>query len=71
MKTLIAVTALTAFIWFNWDKVPQPIKKVLGGIKTVSGEVIEKGQDMPDPVKQYVDSVFAPKVDKLKEKLRR
>jgi len=70
MKTLILLLILTALITFNWDKVPTPVKKAMWGVKSVAGNVYEKGLDMPAPVKKYVDTTIAPKAKKLKEKFQ-
>lgn len=67
MKTLIVIIALMAIVAFNWDKVPQPVKNVLGDVKTVSGEVLERGKDMPEPVEEYVAQKITPKAKKIKQ----
>jgi len=67
IKVLITIAVLAGLIWFNWDKLPQPVRTVLTDVKTVSSEVYENGKDMPDPVKDYVDEKVAPKAKKIKK----
>ena len=67
MLKLLMIIGLVATIYFNWDKVPQPMKKVLGDVKTVSSEVYENGKDMPDPVKRYIDTNITPKAKEIKK----
>ena len=69
IKGLLLIITLLGLIAFNWDKVPQPVKKVLGGLKTVFEEVYEHGKDMPDPVKKYVDTSITPKAKEIKDKI--
>jgi hypothetical protein len=67
IKTLVVLIVLAGLIWFNWDKLPQPVQNILSDAKTVSGEVYENGKDMPDPVKRYVDTNITPKAKKIKD----
>lgn len=67
MIQLIAILGLVGLIWFNWDKIPSPLKTFLGDAKTVSMEVYEKGKDMPEPVKKYVDTKITPKAKEIKD----
>ena len=66
-RMMILIMMLAVTIAFNWDKVPQPVKNLLGDVKTVSGEVYENGKDMPDPVAKYVAVNITPKAKKIKE----
>ena len=70
MKTLLLIAILSAIVAFNWDKVPEPVKVAVASVKTVAGDVYEKGKDMPAPVKAFVDTTVAPKAEKLKEKFQ-
>ena len=67
IKILLITTALAGFLVFYWEKVPKPIKTALEDAKTLSGEVIEKGSDMPDPVKKYMKKNLVPKINKFLE----
>jgi hypothetical protein len=69
IKLLILIVAVTGLTIYHWDKVPQPVKNLIWDAKTVSGEVLEKGKDMPSPVKKYVDEKVIPKAKELKDKV--
>jgi len=66
-RLLIIIAILGGLIWFNWDKLPPLMQTILTDAKTVSSEVYEKGKDMPDPVKKYVDIKIAPKAKEIKD----
>ena len=63
MIKLITLIVLVGLIWFNWDKLPPIVRNVLKD----AGEVYEKGKDMPDPVKKYVDTKITPKAKEIKD----
>lgn len=67
MMQLIAILGLIGLLWFNWDKVPSPIKSLFKDAKAVSMEVYENGKDMPEPVKKYVDTKLTPKAKEVKD----
>jgi len=67
IKLTILIVSLAGLLLFNWDKIPQPVKDVLWDAKTVSGEILEKGMDMPSPVKAYVDTSLTKKAKALKK----
>jgi len=67
MIKLITLIVLVGLIWFNWDKLPPIVRNVLKYAGKVSGEVYEKGKDMPDPVKKYVDTKITPKAKEIKD----
>jgi len=66
-KFLLIITLLVGLLVFYWEKVPKGIKTALKDAKTMSGEVIEKGSDMPYSVKKYVKKELVPKINEFLE----
>jgi len=62
IKFLLITTLLAGLLLYYWDKVPSRVKTALQDAKTMSGEVIEKGNGMPDSVKKFVDNRLIPEI---------
>jgi hypothetical protein len=64
---MLLMPVLVGLLLYYWDKVPNRVKTALQDAKTMSGEVIEKGEYMPDSVKKFVDNKLIPEVKKFLE----
>ena len=58
IKLVLLISAVAGATWFNWDKVPEPVRNALTGAKNVSEKVMKEGDKMPPEVDNFVDSVF-------------
>lgn len=67
IKFAVITTLLVGLLLYYWDRVPTRVKTALQDAKTLSGEVIEKGDGMPDSVKKFVDNKLIPEVKKFLE----
>ena len=69
IKAILMTLTLAVILMLNWDKVPQPVKKLLGNAKDVSVDIVDKGTVVPSPVTEYFGDSVLPRLKKLGKKV--
>ena len=67
MKTILIILVLAGLIWFNWDKVPEPIRDASKKVYEIGSALVSEGKNPPEPIKKFLEA----KADRLKKEFKK